>query len=238
MEERAMETILRRVSLFSEGSEETISQAASLCVVQKYRAGETVCGRTKDQMLGVVANGCVRVTTVVPNHTVVLRSIEAFGVFGAASLFGHDHPDTTVTAREDSTVLCFDRASMEILLSMSNSLSLSYIAFLSDRVAFLNQKIATFTAGSAAAVLEQYLRSLPSEGGMVMLPPLQRLAAQLGMGRASLYRALEELAARGRIERIAPRTVWIAATDGEPSHDALQDRKSREISAKDNCPNA
>lgn len=209
MEEREICGILRRVPLFSEISDETMMHAASLCTVCHCCAGDAIGGEAGERILGVVARGCVRVTTVVPDHAVVLRGIGECEVFGAASLFGHNSPDTSITAQEDSILLCFDRAAMETLLSQSEALALSYIAFLSDRVAFLNRKIAAFTAGSTAATLEQYLLSLPSERGIVSLPPLQRLAAQLGMGRASLYRALDELAARGVIERIAPRTVRV-----------------------------
>ena len=78
----------------------------------------------------------------------------------------------------------------------------AYIAFLSGRVRFLNEKIALFTEDSARQRVYRWLCANCGEKGS--LPKglsMTKLAAGLSMGRTSLYRALEELENAGLIVR-------------------------------------
>ena len=78
----------------------------------------------------------------------------------------------------------------------------NYIAFLSDKVRFLNGKIATYTSAGAAGRLYYWLGANCDEAGH--LPAgltMTKLAKMLNVGRTSLYRALEELEQKGLIEK-------------------------------------
>ena len=82
-------------------------------------------------------------------------------------------------------------------------LAMRYIDFLSDRIRFLNRRIATLTAGSAERRLAAWLDTvMPDSTDRIVLPfPVNRLADTLGLGRASLYRAFDDLTASGYLTR-------------------------------------
>jgi len=80
--------------------------------------------------------------------------------------------------------------------------TVNYIAFLSDRIKFLNKKIAAFTAGDGEKTLADYLLSLPENDGAVRLPSnMSRLSQYLNISRPTLYRAFSSLSERGIIEK-------------------------------------
>ena len=81
-----------------------------------------------------------------------------------------------------------------------NSTTENYIRYLSDRIAFLNSKIAGLSAGDSVHKLAQWLLEHAS-GGAAPLPPMTRLANELNLGRASLYRAMDTLEVSGAIRR-------------------------------------
>ena len=90
---------------------------------------------------------------------------------------------------------------MRALLTGTPAFALNYVAFLSDRIRFLNRRLACLGAGSAARRLAAWLdASIPDGAAEYELPlSLSRLPDALGVSRASLYRALDELEAAGHI---------------------------------------
>ena len=78
----------------------------------------------------------------------------------------------------------------------------NYVRFLSDRIRFLNRRLATLTAGQTDGKLWRFLLAYKGEDGTVHLPGgMTELAERLNMGRSSLYRSLDALTEAGRIER-------------------------------------
>ena len=78
---------------------------------------------------------------------------------------------------------------------------MSYIAFLSQRIRFLNRKIDSFTAPSAREALLRHLLEIHRDGAAEITGGYSQLARTLNIGRASLYRALDALEAEGCIRR-------------------------------------
>ena len=74
----------------------------------------------------------------------------------------------------------------------------NYIAFLSERIQFLNEKIGSFTAPTARVRLARWLAAQTSP---VQVKSYMALANELNVGRASLYRALDALASQGVLKR-------------------------------------
>lgn len=66
---------------------------------------------------------------------------------------------------------------------------------------YLNRKIMTFTAGSAERKLSVFLAENATDGVFTPTCSMSALANMLGIGRASLYRALDRLTDCGWIER-------------------------------------
>ena len=75
-----------------------------------------------------------------------------------------------------------------------------YVTYLSQRIQFLSARLDTVSAGSAERKLAQYLLEVGG-GTDEVTTSATRLSALIGVGRASLYRAFEELEQEGAILR-------------------------------------
>ena len=97
---------------------------------------------------------------------------------------------------------------------------MNYVRFLSDRIRFLNSKISTFTADSAKSKIMRYLISQAEiqsnpDGNVLLTMSCQKLAEFLNMGRASLYRAFEQLESDGLIRRNGKSVEIYTTIEGE-----------------------
>ena len=158
--------------------------------------------RTK-AALGIIIRGGAEIVRARDGCEVYLRSMQSGNVFGAALLFS-DEKDyvTEVRAKGKTRVVFLPEAAMERLFTAFPKTAIAYIAFLTEKIRFLNRKIATFTAGSATEKLFNYLKQNADANG-VFAPSVSysRIADALGLGRASLYRAIDELCAEGIIRK-------------------------------------
>ena len=149
--------------------------------------------------LALVLDGSVRVS----HGRVVMNELTAGDVFGAAALFGDEDPyPTTVTAHTACRVLFIPQQTVSAWMAAEPRVAENYIRFLSDRIRFLNRRLATLTAGHTDGKLWRYLLAHRDENGMVRLSGgIGELAKALNMGRSSLYRGLDALTADGKIHR-------------------------------------
>ena len=152
--------------------------------------------------LGVLVRGGAEIVRAGAGGEVLLRTLGAGDVFGAAALFGRESAGTAVRARGSARAVFLPRATVEAAFAADPRTARGYIAFLSAKIEFLNARLATFTAESAEARLAGYLLRA-SDGRDTFTPemPLSRLADLLGLGRASLYRAFDALCAADAIEK-------------------------------------
>ncbi|MBQ5389400.1 MAG: Crp/Fnr family transcriptional regulator [Clostridia bacterium] len=152
--------------------------------------------------LAFVIDGGAEVVRTREGCEVFLRSMGRGDVFGAALLFAESESYVTVVRAKGKTrVLFLPQSAAEQLMLADGRAALGYIAFLSEKIRFLNRKIATFTAGTAAEKLASYILQYAS--GERFTPPVSysRIAESLGLGRASLYRAIDELCELGAIRK-------------------------------------
>ena len=129
--------------------------------------------------LGILLRG----KAVVERDQVLLNQLSAGECFGVAALFvQREQYVTTVRARTENP-----------------QVSLNYIRFLSDRIQFLNRRIASFTAPNAEQTLLSFLRQQPQQRceGVSMV----KLSEVLNIGRTSLYRVVQQLEQNGVIKR-------------------------------------
>ena len=150
--------------------------------------------------LAVVLAGRVQVN----KGELIMSVLQPGDLFGAAALF-NDRADyaTTLTARSRCDLLFFPQALVEELMARFPAVGYNYVAYLSQRIWFLNEKIDALAAGSAEGKLAQYLLTHSREGWMEWDCSATGLAKRLGVSRASLYRALDALTASGAIRREA-----------------------------------
>lgn len=156
-----------------------------------------------EHSLGIILSGSAKITTASDSKNVLLRTINTGCVFGAVSLFGDKTEYVTqITAKGATSVAFFSQLCIMKIITTDNRVAINYIFFLSDRIRFLNNKILSFTTGSAEDRLKHYIDKLPETNGTVTLPfGLNQLADSLDIGRASLYRAFDNLESSGCIKR-------------------------------------
>ena len=106
---------------------------------------------------------------------------------------------TTLTARSRCRLLLFPQPLIEEWMERWPQVGRSYVTYLSQRIWFLSGKIDALTAGTAGRKVAQYLLAHEEEGRVALDCSLTGLAGRLGVSRASLYRALDDLQAQGAI---------------------------------------
>lgn len=153
--------------------------------------------------IGFLISGSAAVKRCSKDRQVTMRNLKSGDIFGSASLFGEWEKDlSSITACEKSDVCYLSEVDFKALVSEIPQIALNYIAFLSDRIRFLNRKIDAFTAGSTESKLYEFLQGLPSQNGVIVMDfGMAELARRLKIGRTSLYRGLEALEKSGLIER-------------------------------------
>ncbi len=172
--------------------------------VTEYCDGETVLTSENGQVgVFLVLEGNGYIYSVSKNHKAPLRYLSEGDTFGAASLYGTPTSHRTkVIAQEHMKTAILTIELITELIENESEIALNYIRFLSDRVSFLNRKIAAFSAGSAEEKFALYLLSLPYENEILQLSEsYTNIAKTLDIGRASLYRAIENFENSGIISR-------------------------------------
>ncbi len=199
--------ICKKIFLFKGLEDDEISEILKRdgCTTESFRNGDVIYSEDYyKRSLGIIKSGTVTVYSRKDAKKNVLRKMKSADVFGAASLFcNNDEYVSEITATSDVTVLFL---SQQIIteITKDHRIALNYITFLSDRIRFLNEKISCFTASTSAEKLYSFMLSLPSDGDGIITADCswKELSNRLDMGRATLYRALDELESSGRIERI------------------------------------
>lgn len=167
------------------------------CSVCSFQNNETIYTRSKfNDSVGIVLEGNVEVYKD-EEKAVMLNRISVGGFFGAAALFADKKEYVSVlVAKGNSTIIFIPFNEFKDLLANNPVFALNYIDFLSGRIEFLNKKIDEFTAQDTSQKLCRYLidNAVQTESTLVCsIKSMVELSKKLNMGRASLYRAFEEL---------------------------------------------
>lgn len=193
-------TLLKSTPLFAGADEKRLSDLLSASVLRDYIKGERVSG--KDPALYVVTRGSVCVYRTESGQRVIINTINEGGVFGAAQLFCKDPAFSYTKAACACTCLQIPGTEITKLLETDPIFTLNYVSFLSDRIRFLNTKIASFTAGSGEKTLAAYLLSASEDRASVKIDRnMSSLSQFLNISRPTLYRAFTSLQNQGIIEK-------------------------------------
>lgn len=171
-----------------------------------FKKGEKLTGYQR--CLGILLQG----TLLVENGSgTPLNQLKAGSLFGVSTVFTeHQSHVTDIYAKEACRIFLLTQQELAEIFLENFRVNENYLSFLTDRIRFLNWKIDLFSATTAEQKLLCYLRHQKRqelEGDFVTVEPMTQLANLLGMGRASLYRAIEALEQSGKLSRI-DRKVW------------------------------
>lgn len=165
--------------------------------VVSFPAGETVYSpRHFVRCLGILLSGRLQVT----KGELTVSYLEPGELFGSAALYS-DAPEfaTTITARRPSRCLLLDQHLVDGLLAREPLVRENYLRYLTGRIRFLSGRLQSVTQPGAEGKLARYLLARASQGSLTC--PAADLARELGLSRASLYRAFRTLEAGGLIMR-------------------------------------
>jgi CRP-like cAMP-binding protein len=179
--------------------------------IEQYESGAMIYDPGKyEKCLGIILEGSAKVTKVRGGHGVLaISTLRKGDMFGAVTLFNaFDKYVTQITATGRCRALILSESLLRTAFRDEFKLTENYIEYLTGRIYFLNRKIESFTGASAVAKLRMYIMDRTDDQGQVKLElSMTTLAQSLGVGRASLYRALDELIENGEIERDGKRII-------------------------------
>ena len=184
--------------------------------VKEFSKGDVIFSPDSFQkMIGFVLRGECRVEKAKEDECAVflntLKPPASFGIMAALSS-GSEYP-TRIIASKSAQVMFIDGDDLITMIKRYPDISLNVIRFLTSRITFLNTKVATFSEKSTVQKLAYYLISKQRECGSTVMISRTTLAAELGVGRASVYRDLNLLSERGLIE-IDQKKIIIKCPEG------------------------
>jgi len=165
-----------------------------------YSRGDTICS-PNDFKCGIsfILSGKCEVSSNHESKSVILNTLEEQDSFGALTLFSscEEYP-TEIKATKKSTVLFIPKESIMFLISKHPDISVNLMRFLSEKISFLNAKIKNMTMGSIESKFASYLLDQAKKLGQnTFVLNLKKCSEVLGVGRASIYRVMSLLKAKG-----------------------------------------
>ena len=192
--------------LFSDFSIEELKEALSpeKIEIKSFERNDVIYSTDCfERKLGFVYDGeCVVCSHGNQKDPTSLNTLSKYQSFGIITVFsGYEQFPTTVYAKKKTTVVFLNQSTVNDLVLKNGSVSVNIIKFLSNKVLFLNDKIATFSSSDVEQKLLSYLKNLVKKENKYQFEfNKAQVANAIGVGRASLYRAMSALAEQGIIE--------------------------------------
>ncbi len=199
--------IVMHTKLFHGTSELLMRKMASApdCELKLYADGDCIYSPENfRRSLGIILEGSARVSIRnADGRKIVMNTLHTGQMLGGAALFNSNESYIyEIRALEDTKILFFPQRIILRGVERESRFAENYISYLSDRVLFLNRKISILTAGSAELRLANFFADNLSDAYYMELPlPMNQLASQLCISRASLYRALDTLLEAGAVSK-------------------------------------
>lgn len=201
-EDKACEYLKQNI-IFCNCLDENIAKLVKGAKLKSFSKGQIIFSpQNQERCIGIIAKGQASVSKGAQNHLIISK-LQAGELFGAVTLFsGKRNFVNTITASTACCVVFFDYDSILELMKREPSVWQNYISYLSDRIYFLNDRIDEFTACNASGKLAMYLEEcFKGEDEGKLSVSMTALSKVLGIGRSSLYRALDELEQSDAIKR-------------------------------------
>lgn len=194
--------------LFKNIESESVSQLLSRLdiTVCTFVKGEVIYSPEKFECeLGFIVDGECSVCRIRNNGSPLsLNLLHKSDSFGITAVFSDEEAfPTVIYAKKATKVVFISKKSLISLVNDNSKIAMNIISFLTNRIEFLNKKIATL---SSCGCDEKLARLLLSESvkhsGEPFVLNCTSAAKGLGIGRASLYRGIKSLSDEGYIEYV------------------------------------
>ena len=165
-----------------------------------FAPGEVV--QVSEVALGLILLGRAQVTKTAGKATLRISELRPGNLLGGATLFSKGGQPTNITAISACKVMFFPQDVFAAMLEADFELTKRYLSYLTARIRFLTDRIESIACPTAADKIMCHLAQCADNEGRVRIPGgMDALSQTLGMGRATLYRALKVLDEVGRIRR-------------------------------------
>ena len=172
---------------------------------KSYDTGEVIFSPfDKERKMVIFLSGEAEVYTADEGRSTLLRTVGQGGIVGVANLFSEENFVSRVIAAKHCETMEISPEKYGRILENDKRAMYNYLAFLSEKIRYLNRKIVTLTAGSAERRLAYFLdTAIPDNtaDNPEITVQMNSLSEMLNLGRASLYRAADKLTEEGFIKR-------------------------------------
>ena len=182
----------------------------------EYEPEEIICSPSDtDRKMVIFLSGKAEIYSADEGRSLLLRTVGEGCIVGVANLFSKDDFVSRVIAAKKCSVLEISAENYGKILERDSRAMYNFVAFLSQKIRYLNKKIVCLTAGSAERRLAYFLDSSLSESCDCDDSPaeitvqMNSLCEMLNLGRASLYRAADKLCEEGFIKREGKKIIVI-----------------------------
>ena len=193
-----MEKRLNAFPVFSELSDSACDALTESKQIQKITCDS---GVVEGEGVFCILSGEAMVYSTDEAHPILLRCLGAGDIFGVATLYSKGTTVSRIRAKGKLRMLRISPEVIDELIRENDGFRRAYLGFLSDRIAFLNRKIACLTAGSAERRLASWLLGFTDSDEFTLPVSVSDLSVMLDLGRASLYRAFDLLTEKQFIQK-------------------------------------
>lgn len=208
-----------RVFLFNGVHEDRIAEILSMLDISvcEFKKGDIIYSQDHfNSDIGFVIDGecvvCRKRNNGTPLPLNVLHRYDSFGVTAVFS--DKDTFPTDIYAKKATKVVFISKKTLLNAIKAYADIAMNVIVFLTNRIEFLNKKIATLSSCGCDEKLSRLLLSEDKKhNGEPFLLNCKAAAEGLGIGRASLYRGIKSLSDSGYIEYV-DKKIYIKDPDG------------------------
>ncbi len=183
--------------LFTSLTEDEKSQAINLLrpSVAEFPTGSVIFHTDEfSPSLIYVLSGSLVVERKEGGKRVLLNKIAAGECFGIASMFGASEEfPTKVSAETTVRIAAVDEEGLTTLFHNFPTTAVNHVRYLSEKIRFLNKKIAALTGRDAESKVSNYILKVYGKQTSQSKLNMAETSRKLDMGRASLYRIIRRL---------------------------------------------
>lgn len=204
--------IMQDIPLFSDLSEEDLSEIASLVKIRNYKKNTVVVTQGEDSnSVYIVVSGRLRVfRDSDEGNEVILNDLHKASCFGELAILAETTRSASVVTLEPSQLGIISKNDINFLLSENPRLTLGIAKFLARRVVELTDDVSDLAMldvyGRVARTLEKHATT---EDGKLITGRFthQEIAAMVGASREMISKILKELKVGGYISMDGKRII-------------------------------